>query len=386
MRFLHTSDWHIGRTLHGQNLASEHRYFFSQLYTYAHRYQPDWVLVAGDFFDRGVPSVEAVRLGSEVLNKLCEQVPVVVTAGNHDSAVRLGWLADQLGDRLTICADGMRSGEPLAVPGGRLYALPYLDPGEYRERFSDPDTGFEVERSHQAVADYALGLVRDDLQINPPAAGENVVVTAHLFATGGQASESERNITVGGLDNVAAASFKIPGVDYVALGHLHRPQSISVSSDAAADEPTIRYSGSPLAFSFSESKDQKSVVLFDDGEVTELPITPEHRLSRIRGHLDDLLQMEEYRDDYLEITVTDDIRPLNLNRQLRAYFNFPLSVHHEPEHQVLRVGDNDGPTYNQMSIPETVNDFFGRFTGGLSAIQQEFLDGILNSEEMRKCE
>src|SRR5690348_3550996 len=223
MRLLHTSDWHIGRTLHGTDLLAEQETVLGHLAEVVAAESVDVVVVAGDVYDRAVPSADASALLDRVLTRLRGAgAAVVLTPGNHDSARRLGF-----GSRLfAVSGVHVRAvtpavDEPVLLSDRHgevaVYGIPYLEPEVARHEMGLPDA-----RSHEAVLTAAMERIRADLFLRP---GARSVVLAHAFVGGGVPSESERDICVGGVDLVPAGVFD--GVDYVALGHLHRPQSVS---------------------------------------------------------------------------------------------------------------------------------------------------------------
>ncbi|MCL2465239.1 MAG: exonuclease subunit SbcD, partial [Micrococcales bacterium] len=228
MRLLHTSDWHLGRTLHGIDLLEYQAAYLDHLVALTREEQVDAVLVAGDVYDRAVPSVEAVAVLSGALARLSELTTVVLTSGNHDSSVRLGFGAALMRQRVRLCTAYTGVDQPVVVGGALVYGLPYLDPDFARTALSEAtdDDGLPVPltRSHRAVLSAAMRRVLADRAARPE---RRAVVMAHAFVTGGQPSESERDIRVGGVDQVPASVFA--GVDYVALGHLHGPQVVSAS-------------------------------------------------------------------------------------------------------------------------------------------------------------
>lgn len=325
MRFLHTSDWHLGRTLHGVDLLDHQAAYLAHLVDVVCSEGVDAVVVAGDVYDRAIPPVEAVNLLSETLAQLSEHTTVVVTSGNHDSATRLGFGSALMRDRVRLRTRVASLAEPVELPDGVLvYGVPYLDPDSVRHALAD-DEGTVPARSHEAVTAAAMGRVRANLAARP---GRNrAVVAAHAFVVGGEPSESERDIRVGGVDHVPAGVFA--GVDYVALGHLHGPQRVS-----GPDGTTLRYSGSPLAYSFSEQHHHKSSVLVDlsaDEVRTELvPAPVPRRLADVTGTLDELLGAvgEPHVDDWTRVTVTDAHRPADLYRRVRDRFPHALVVQH----------------------------------------------------------
>lgn len=359
MRMLHTSDWHLGRTLHGVDLLEHQAAYLDHLVELARSERADAVLVAGDVYDRAVPPVEAVRVLTEALVRLAEVTTVVLTPGNHDSAVRLGFLSPLLTGRVRVRAGLADVGTPVVLPHEegdvRIHALPYLDPDQARRELAPAASGSERElpgeaeggepdeeaatagplllaRSHEAVMTAAMDRVRADLADHP---GRSVVI-AHAFVVGGEPSESERDIRVGGVDSVPAGVFA--GVDYVALGHLHGPQTIRFPSRGAHEAvPVLRYSGSPLAYSFSERHHRKSTTLVDLGpagvrSVEAVPAPVPRRVSEVAGRLEDLLDAvgAPYVGDWLRVTVTDDVRPADLHPRLRERFPHLLVLEHRP--------------------------------------------------------
>jgi len=346
MRILHTSDWHLGRTLHGVDLLEHQAGFLDHLVELVRSEGVGAVVVSGDVYDRAVPPVEAVQLLADALTRLSERAAVVVTPGNHDSAIRLGFAAGLMREGVHLRARVADVGRPVVLADEHgpvvVHALPYLDPDTVRRALADdaaPD-GL-LPRSHEAVLAAAMRRVRADLEERAAGSGHRPrsVVMAHAFVVGGLASESERDIRVGGVDAAPAGVFA--GVDYVALGHLHGPQSIPFPADGGAAPspvPVLRYSGSPLAYSFSEMHHHKSTVLLElgpDGVVgTELvPAPVPRRLSEVRGSLGDLLGAagEPYVADWLRVVVTDAVRPAELYARLKARFPHLLLTEHRPE-------------------------------------------------------
>lgn len=232
MRLLHTSDWHLGRSFHRVGLLDAQAAFLDHLVATVHEHRVDAVLVAGDVYDRAVPPLPAVELFDTALHRLAEAgVPTVMISGNHDSARRLGvgaGLIERAGIHLRTDPAGI--GTPVVLGDAHgdiaLYGLPYLEPALVREQLGAAKAG------HEAVLAAAMDRVRADLAGRP--AGTRSVVLAHAFVAGGAASDSERDITVGGVAAVPTGIFD--GVDYVALGHLHGSQTLT---------PRVRYSGSP---------------------------------------------------------------------------------------------------------------------------------------------
>ena len=340
MRLLHTSDWHLGRNLHREDLLPAQRAFVDHLVDTVRAERIDAVLVAGDVYDRAVPSLGAVELFDHALHRLAElSVPVVLISGNHDSARRLG-IAARLIERagVHLRTETARVDEPVLLADAHgpvaVYGVPYLEPALAAAALGAERAG------HAAVLGAAMDRIRADLATHPP--GTRSVVLAHAFVTGGQASDSERDIAVGGVPSVPASVFD--GVHYAALGHLHGCQTIN---------ERVRYSGSPLAYSFSEADHRKSVWLVDlgpGGEVDARRIDcPVPRpLHRLRGTLAGLLAdqaLDGYLRHWLQVTLTDPVRPERAMEQLRARFPHTLQLSFEPE----RRPEDDRPSYAERT-------------------------------------
>ncbi|NBM19269.1 exonuclease SbcCD subunit D [Streptomyces sp. GC420] len=326
MRLLHTSDWHLGRSFHRAGLLDAQKAFIDHLVTVVREHEVDAVLVAGDVYDRAVPPLAAVELFDDALHRLAELgVPTVMISGNHDSARRLGVGAGLIGTAgVHLRTDPSGCATPVLLSDAHgdvaCYGLPYLEPALVKDQLGVTKTG------HEAVVAAAMDRVRADLATRPE--GTRSVVLAHAFVTGGEPSDSERDITVGGVAAVPAGVFD--GVDYAALGHLHGCQTIT---------ERVRYSGSPLAYSFSEADHRKSIWLVDlgpRGEITAERIDcPVPRpLARIRGRLEDLLEderLERHTGSWVEATLTDPTRPAEPMTRLGARFPHTISLVFEPE-------------------------------------------------------
>jgi exonuclease SbcD len=329
MRLLHTSDWHLGRSLHRADLRDAQAAFLDHLVDTVRSERVDAVLVAGDVYDRAVPSLDAVELCESALVRLREAgARVVLISGNHDSARRLGFgsrLVDAAGVHLRTRVRDAATPVLLDDADGpvAVYGVPYLEPEAVRGELP-PDTG----RGHGAVLGAALSAVRDDLS----GRGVRSVVLAHAWVGQATPSESERDITVGGVASVPASLFD--GFTYTALGHLHGPQTL---------DDGLRYSGSPLAYSFSEAGHTKGSWLVELSRtglsrVEHVPAPVPRRLSSLRGPLADLLSSSSYDgrvDDWLSVTLTDTARPDEAMARLTARFPHVLVLRHEPEGVVV---------------------------------------------------
>ena len=317
MKILHTSDWHLGRLLHEKSLIEDQRHALGQILLIMKEDRHEALVVAGDVFDRSIPSVEGVGLFGWFLSEMrsFSSMPVIIIPGNHDSAARLSYCSDLLRiSNVFIQGDPQRSGQPLVLGGevgARVFMLPYLEPHAFTG-----EAGEEAKFTHEAA-------VRTAIDRMGAGNGERTIdiLVAHLFTTGGAASDSERKF-IGASGLVDPALFT--RFDYAALGHLHRPQKISESA---------WYSGSLLKYSFSEAGDAKCVLSVDikpgSAGVERIAIKPLRDMARIRGKLADLLAGREFdaaQDCYCEAELTDPGLVTNPLALLRRRFPFILSV------------------------------------------------------------
>jgi exonuclease SbcD len=307
MRILHTSDWHLGRSFHREGMLSHQAVFVDHLLEVVERERVDLVVVSGDVYDRALPQVDAVRLASEALARLAaSRARVVLTSGNHDSAHRLGFgseLIDAAG--VFIRTDAARVGTPILLEDEHgpvaVYGLPYLDPDTVREPW-----GLSA-RSHAAALGEAMRRVRDDLDHR---GGARSVVLAHAFVAGAEPSDSERDISVGGVSMVPTSVFD--GISYAALGHLHGRHTLT---------DTVRYSGSPLA--------------------------------RLRGELETLLTdpaLAAHESSWVHVTLTDTVRPLQAMERLRRRFPHTLVLGFESTVPVIGSLPSTDPTRRDVDL------------------------------------
>lgn len=379
MRLLHTSDWHLGRTFHGHSLLAEQQTVLDAVVDLAVAEGVDAVLVAGDLYDRAVPSPETVQTASRILARLGRAgIPVVVIAGNHDSAPRLGAFTEFLaagGLHLrTRPADValpvlLPSPDAPGVPPVAVYAIPYLEPELVRDEWS-----LSGRLHHQDVMAAAMDRIRADLADRP--AGTRSVVLAHAFVVGAMPAGSERSIAVGGVESVTADVYA--GVDYVALGHLHRPQAVS---------PTVRYPGSPLPYSFSEAGQVKQVLMVDlptsGGEpvVTPRDLPAGRRLATVRGPLAEVLTRTDLADAWVAAELTDAVRPVEPMRRLQAVLPHTVNVQWTP--QDAPTGLAAAPAPGTVGAPDdlAVLDAFLRDCRGTapSASEAVLLDAAVQS-------
>jgi len=325
VRLLHTSDWHLGRSFHREGMLDHQAVFVDHLVDVVERERVDLVVVSGDVYDRALPHVDAVRLADETLARLAaSRARVVITSGNHDSAQRLGFssrLIDAAGVFIRTDASGIGIPVLLGDEHGpvAVHGIPYLDPESVREPWG------LAARSHEAALTEAMRRVRADLAARP--AATRSVVLAHAFVAGGEPSESERDISVGGVSMVPTSLFD--GVTYTGLGHLHGRHTLTGA---------VRYSGSPLAYSFSEAAHRKGSWLVELGpaglgavEFVDAPVP--RPLARLRGTLEELLTSADHgrhEGSWVQATLTDPVRPLQAMERLRARFPHALVLAFDP--------------------------------------------------------
>ncbi|MFK4688533.1 exonuclease SbcCD subunit D [Streptomyces pristinaespiralis] len=359
MRLLHTSDWHLGRSFHRVSMLDAQAAFLDHLVATVREREVDAVLVSGDVYDRAVPPLAAVALFDDALHRLADAgVPTVMISGNHDSARRLGvgaGLIDRAGIHLRTDPAGCGTPVLLADEHGPVacYGLPYLEPSLVRAEF-----GTE-KAAHESVLAAAMERIRADLATREE--GTRSVVLAHAFVMGGEESDSERDITVGGVCAVPAGVFR--GVDYVALGHLHGCQTIT---------ERIRYSGSPLAYSFSETDHRKTMWLVDldaSGAVTaeriECPVP--RPLARLRGSIEELLEspeLDRHEESFVEATLTDAVRPADPMARLTRRFPHVLSLVFEPDRAPSDASASYAQRLRGRSDQQIAEDFVAHVRGG----------------------
>jgi exonuclease SbcD len=364
MRLLHTSDWHLGRSFHGAGLLNEQVAALDTMVEIVRDEGVEVVVIAGDLYDRQIPPADAVTALSESLARLRDAGAVVVAiSGNHDSPTRL-----RFGERLLATAgvhvrgDVRAAATPVIVPatdGGpdlHVYPIPYLEPEVARHHLGVPES-----RTHESVLRVALDRSRTDL------AGRGrvrSVAVAHAFAAGGKDCDSERVLRVGGADRVPLGCFS--GFDYVALGHLHGRQTFA--------DGRMRYSGSPLAYSFSERHHRKGVDLVDiaaggDLRVRSIDLPVQRGLAVVRGTLAHLLtdpRYDEVQDCWLQATLTDPVLPRDAMGRLRERFKWAASLLHEPPASAATSRPYRERVAGRGDL-ELVSDFVAHVTGAAPA-------------------
>lgn len=374
MRILHTSDWHLGRQFHNVSLLDDQRHALEQVIAVIREQQVDVVLVAGDIYDRSVPPAAAVELLDATVHTICHElgVPLLLIAGNHDGPQRLAFGARQLAEAgLHVAGPLRRELQPVVLEKSGVevafYPIPYAEPAVVRQVFA-----VEVA-SHDEAQAFLLDQVR---QHNRP--GRPCVVIGHCFLAGGEVSESERPLSIGGAEQVAPEHFR--DFAYAALGHLHGPQK------RGADH--VRYSGSLLKYSFSEERQNKGVTLVEldaagKARIEQIPLAPLHDMRTLEGSLQELLAAgasDPHRDDYLLVRLTDSHAILDVMSKLREVY--PNVLHLErpglmARGEALQVG-RERLRQGELAMFE---DFFDQVAGQpLSpeqrAIVSEALDAL----------
>lgn len=312
MRFIHIADLHLGKRVNEMSMLDDQFFILKKIMQIIIEEQADAVLVAGDVYDRSVPSEEAIKLWDTFLYGLAERnIPVYAISGNHDSAVRFAnhaKLMQESGVHLANAYDGTVVRHVLSDSHGEIhiYMLPFIKPVHVREALQKDDIVTYTDACHVAI---------ENMQVD-----ENVrnILVAHQFVTGAVQSDSEE-IVVGGIDQVDAAVFA--AFDYVALGHIHGPQHVG--------REEVRYSGTPLKYSFSEKDHKKSVTVVNVLEKGKIQIStreliPLHDLREIRGSFEVLVEKENYEkedtEDYIHAILTDENDVIDAVAKLRIIY------------------------------------------------------------------
>jgi exonuclease SbcD len=369
MRFLHTSDWHLGRALCGERLLDDQRHVLAQLLAIAKDFRPAAVLVAGDLYDRAVPSPEAVRLLDDVISELVLGlgVSVFLMAGNHDSAARLSFGSRVMARNRLHMAGSLREGPHVVrladEHGGVAFCtVPYAEPALAAEELACP-----------SICDHDTAMRAAIERIHEAAGGARSVLMAHASVPGAEESESERSLTVGRAGTVGADAFE--GFGYVALGHLHRAQTVG--------EDRIRYSGSILKYGFSEESQTKSVELVEMDRrgrcrAERVALTPLREVRTLRGTFDELVRNpgRTGREDLLSVTLLD-ATPI-LDAKLRLGEVYPNVLQVEQPNFLRPAAAAVGPNYAAMGDSELFAAFFRQVTGReLDVDEAAELDSVL---------
>ena len=384
MKLMHLSDLHLGKRLNEFSLLEDQSFILQQLVELVRSEQPDCVLLAGDIYDKPVPPAEAVTLFDDFLNKLAQLTTVCVTSGNHDSAERLAFGAQLMREGgVHFC--GLYTGEPRCVTlqdaygSVHIYLLPFLKPAHVRHCLP-PTEAEQVTTYHEA-----LRCAVERLHIN---AAERNVLVAHQFVTGAQTAGSEA-VNVGGVDNIGAEVFA--AFDYTALGHIHRAQNVG--------SERVRYSGTPLKYSFAEWQQEKSVTLVELGEkgsvsVTALPLAPLRDLRKLRGSYEELMSREFYDElpkdsdgllrDFYHLTLTDEEDVPDAVQKLRSVYKNLLQLEYDNKRTRTDNAIEGAERVVEKSPLELMEEFYQlQNNQALSEKQRAYLQGLLEKEESR---
>ena len=307
MRILHTSDWHLGMPLKLGTMIEDQQFFLDQLYSIIAEYDVDAVICAGDIYDSSVTNAEAIELYSGAITKTCKELrkKMIVIAGNHDSGARLASgreLLELAG--LYVSGKIVKDIKPVSLGNADIYPVPFFNRDEVIALFPDKKNDITSQEAATKVLCDHIKETMDPSRVN--------IIVSHAFITSAELSDSDRAAQVGQAMSVSKDVFN--GFDYVALGHIHKPQSIT---------ETIRYSGSPIKYSFGVEEAQvKQVLIYDTDskEITPVELNMRHDRKSISGTYEEIRAMDTIEDCYLKVTVSDRIASLELLSELREKF------------------------------------------------------------------
>ena len=366
MRFIHLSDLHIGKRLNGFSLLEDQEYILLKIIEIIDDKKPEAVIIAGDVYDKSVPSAEAVALFDSFLVRLLKRnLEVFVISGNHDSAERIAFgskIMDAAGIHMSPVYNGHVEPVALSDEYGSLfiYSLPFVKPVNVRKFFGEEIESFD-DAMKAAISE--MGIDKES---------RNILIT-HQFVTGAERSESEE-IMVGGTDNIDAGIFE--GFDYVALGHIHKPQKIG--------REEVRYCGTPLKYSFSEAGHEKSVTVIDmsekgNVEISTVPLCARRDLRIIKGTFDEVMK-GEYSEDYIQVILNDEDDIFDAVNKLRNVY---------PNIMKLDYDNNRTRSQANLEIIENIEelhpaDLFAQFyeeQNGqpMSSEQEEYVKDLVES-------
>ncbi|MFR5486762.1 exonuclease SbcCD subunit D [Eubacterium sp.] len=370
MRFLHLADLHIGKRVNGFSMIEDQKFVFEQVYNVIENEKIDGIIMAGDIYDKSVPSAEAVKLFDEMLTRLVSiNLPIFVISGNHDSAERIGFGSDILSAAKVYMSrvyNGNLQKIELEDDYGKInvYLLPFIKPATVKNIYKEAEI-----KDYDDALEYVLSQEKiDETKRN--------VIVSHQFVTGAMRSESEE-VSVGGLDNVSVENYE--AFDYVALGHIHRAQQMGRES--------ARYAGTLLKYSFSEEKHNKSMTIVDlkekgNIEIKEIPVKPLHDLKTIKGKFSKITSEEFYKElkkeDYYRAVLTDEDDILNAIGKLKSIYPNLMSMEYDNTRtRSYSVVDNveTGETKSPLDYFE---EFFEKQNGRkMSEKQRNYLLEIL---------
>ncbi len=371
MKIIHLSDLHLGKKLENYDLLEDQRFILTEILEIINNERPDAVVIAGDVYDKSVPSVEAVSLFDWFLVKMASlELQVYIISGNHDSPERLAF-GESLMRGEGIHISPVYNGEVSAATQSDEYGpvnfflLPFVKP--YRVKRYYPDT---------EITSYtdALRTVIDDMRVDR---NERNILIAHQYVTGAERSDSEE-ITVGGLDNVDVSVFE--GFDYVALGHIHSPQNIG--------NECIRYCGTPIKYSFSEVNQTKSVTVIElkekgNTEIRCVPLRPLRDMHVIRGAFRDLTSKEFYlgtgfQEDYMRVILTDEDDIPDAAAKLRMIYNYLVRIEYDNTRTRHNAEIGKAEEVDNKSPLELFSELYVAQNGiELSEDQKEYLNSVI---------
>lgn len=356
MKFIHLSDLHLGKRVNEFSMLEDQQYILTEILRIVDAEKPDGVLIAGDVYDKSVPSAEAVALLDDFLVRLSKQsLRVFLISGNHDSPERMafgGRLMERSGVYLAPVYDGKVAPITLTDEYGpvKVYLLPFVKPAHVRRCFPEQEISTYTDALHAAIE-----------AMNVDAAERNVLVT-HQFVTGAARCDSEE-LSVGGTDNVDATVFD--PFDYVALGHIHGPQQVG--------RATVRYCGTPLKYSFSEAGHQKSVTVVELGpkgsvSVRTVPLIPQRDLVELRGTYEELTfrgfyEGASYRADYVHITLTDEEDIPDAVRKLQIIYPYLMKLDYDNKRTRAGIHPDGVEDLERKSPLELLEEFYEQQNG-----------------------
>ncbi|APU76169.1 TPA: exonuclease SbcCD subunit D [Vibrio parahaemolyticus] len=371
MKFIHTSDWHLGRQFHNVSLLEDQQAVLEQLIQYIENNPVDAVIVAGDVYDRSVPPTTAIELLNRVVKRICGELntPMILISGNHDGAERLGFGSEQMkrsglhiisnfGDMLTPVVIETKAAGHVA-----FYGMPYNDPEQVRYVYKEPVSTHD--EAHKLIAEKITEQFQSEYR--------NILIS-HCFVDGAIESESERPLSIGGSDRVSHEHFL--NFDYVALGHLHQPQK--------KGEEYIRYSGSLMKYSFGEQNQKKGFTLVEIGKdgfigAEHIELTAPHEMRIVEGELEQILEWgktDPKNEDYLLVRLMDKHAILNPMEKLRTVY--PNVLHLEKPGMLIGVEQEMAQAKLARSEIDMFKDFFAEAQDSeLSNEQEQAISDII---------
>lgn len=375
MKFIHLSDLHLGKRVNEFSMIEDQKYILNIILKIIDSESPDGVILAGDIYDKSIPSAEAVQLFDDFLVKLSEQnIYVFVISGNHDSPERIAFGA-RIMNAKNIYLSPVYNGEvtPIVMADnyGKLnvYLLPFIKPSHVRRFFEDEEIVTYTDAVRTAIN-----------HMNIDKKQRNILVT-HQFVTGAKTSDSEE-ISVGGADNVDVSVFK--DFDYVALGHIHGPQYISSN--------TVRYCGTPLKYSFSEEAHEKSVTIVEINEkgcvnVRTAALNPLRDMRTVKGSYDEIICKDFYKntntDDYIQVILTDDNYIYNAIGKLRTVYTNIMKLEYDNKRTKTNTSISAEKDIENKSPLQLFSEFYEKQNNqSLNSEQHKYLEKII--EEIKE--